>query len=479
MAKYTKVEAIELVSQNIRSSTEEEILKRIQNLQKTVVSQVHTHVEDIFRLTDKDILDEKLLFVIAEKGYTRVPIFETNNLMRYILNTRDLLTVPLSPTLTIGKYLSGFDQKPEIRVVLADTPVIVVLIEMLRTQNHMYTVVRCDGPSQLLGYDGSDSVWSKNRRAKPHEDQSVLAWLKEPIGPGEIPQPAKLNLIQMLFSAHPKLKEKGFDLRMAHQAMNSSVLYQTKRDTIVCRKGEIIKRIFVIYVGGLIVDKNNYIAPIIHGIELLKELCETEIYRNREILAVSQNTLLLQKGTVFYWLSPTDLLNQLIFSKKKKIAKEFFIGINSQIKVESLSQTKDFVPAEFESLTNKQHPTQTEILWKECETKEKTFKHFCKQLPDETREWTINEERADDTQFDTEMDSERIQRSNKTSKGVSRAAVSQSGTAVLPIDCSSLLSPTCHSPPKTQESFTQLGETQSREATPQPKQESRVTRGDS
>ncbi|CAJ0924779.1 unnamed protein product, partial [Mesorhabditis belari] len=56
--------------------------------------------------------------------------------------------------------------------------------------------------------------------------------------------------------------------------------------SFACRKGEVIKRIFVIFVGGLIVDKSSYIAAIIHGIELLKELFETQKYRNREILAV-------------------------------------------------------------------------------------------------------------------------------------------------------------------------------------------------
>ncbi|CAJ0575328.1 unnamed protein product, partial [Mesorhabditis spiculigera] len=406
MAKYNFEEAQALLDQNMRNMPGEGILAKAKKLQRTVVGSVLTTVDQTFRLSADDVLDAQMLSTIAEKGYTRIPIFDANcAITRYVLNTRvffgnrashfvkDLLTITPSPKLTIKTYLTKQSpaNKQEVRVVLADAPVSAVLLEMLRSQNHFYAVVRCDaGPYQLLGYvsledlmeevfgeiqDGSDSVWSTNRRAKGHEDQSILDWLREPIGPGEIPQHAKLKLIQILFSCAPILKQMGFDFRMAHQALNSSALFRASADVVVSKQGQPNRRIIVLYSGSASINGKLVQAPHVYG------------------AAVIEKFLSVKKDSIFYCLTPEDFLNQLISSTRKTFAKEFLIGLAGENKHGPIVRPRETLPEPFELLKDKLHPTESKGgAWRRADPKllEKSFR--LKAPPDETQEWTTVDE---------------------------------------------------------------------------------------
>uniref|UniRef100_A0A914Z6N5 CNNM transmembrane domain-containing protein n=1 Tax=Panagrolaimus superbus TaxID=310955 RepID=A0A914Z6N5_9BILA len=103
---------------------------------------VMTIIEKVFMLPDTEIISEKLVRNIAEKGYTRIPIYknENKNDIIGIINVKDLVPIDQKCGLTIGTVLQIWQRSKHFRFVLPDFYIQQLLKEMKRGQSMAFVI---------------------------------------------------------------------------------------------------------------------------------------------------------------------------------------------------------------------------------------------------------------------------------------------------------------------------------------------------
>eukprot|EP01104_Vermistella_antarctica_P001228 TRINITY_DN1128_c0_g1_i1.p1 TRINITY_DN1128_c0_g1~~TRINITY_DN1128_c0_g1_i1.p1 ORF type:complete len:606 (-),score=152.92 TRINITY_DN1128_c0_g1_i1:143-1960(-) len=111
------------------------------------VQQVMTPLEDVFMVEVRDILDEQLVSVIWEKGYSRVPVYDKDrqNIVG-LLFAKDLALLNPKAGLPVSRLLPMYGRK--LPRVFHDVPLNEMLAEFKAGQSHMAVVRRVndEGP---------------------------------------------------------------------------------------------------------------------------------------------------------------------------------------------------------------------------------------------------------------------------------------------------------------------------------------------
>ncbi|KRZ77038.1 Metal transporter CNNM2 [Trichinella papuae] len=130
----------------------EEIVTGALELARKTVSDVMTHIRDVFMLSSDVVLTPSAVNDIVRAGYTRIPVFEGQNrdAVISILNVKDLALLDPEDLIPL-RNVCKFYQHP-VRFVLEDTPLSVMLEEFKQGHYHMALVQRIvdDGESDPM-----------------------------------------------------------------------------------------------------------------------------------------------------------------------------------------------------------------------------------------------------------------------------------------------------------------------------------------
>ncbi|KRZ22305.1 Metal transporter CNNM2 [Trichinella pseudospiralis] len=156
---YNKERLLELIrlskegkAGDLRDCQEVQIVTGALELARKTVSDVMTHIRDVFMLSSDVVLTPSAVNDIVRAGYTRIPVFEGQNrdAVISILNVKDLALLDPEDLIPL-RNVCKFYQHP-VRFVLEDTPLSVMLEEFKQGHYHMALVQRIvdDGESDPM-----------------------------------------------------------------------------------------------------------------------------------------------------------------------------------------------------------------------------------------------------------------------------------------------------------------------------------------
>ncbi|KRZ77040.1 Metal transporter CNNM2 [Trichinella papuae] len=156
---YNKERLLELIrlskegkAGDLQDCQEVQIVTGALELARKTVSDVMTHIRDVFMLSSDVVLTPSAVNDIVRAGYTRIPVFEGQNrdAVISILNVKDLALLDPEDLIPL-RNVCKFYQHP-VRFVLEDTPLSVMLEEFKQGHYHMALVQRIvdDGESDPM-----------------------------------------------------------------------------------------------------------------------------------------------------------------------------------------------------------------------------------------------------------------------------------------------------------------------------------------
>ncbi|KAK0042373.1 metal transporter CNNM4 [Biomphalaria pfeifferi] len=139
---YSKDKLQELIKMTADSrvlqDNEANIMSGAMQLTNKYVKEVMTKIADVFMLGINRTLNYETMTEIMKHGYTRVPVFDSENNITYLLNTKDLALIDPDDCIPLSTVCKFYDHRP--LYVDHDCKLDTILQEFLKGDSHMAVV---------------------------------------------------------------------------------------------------------------------------------------------------------------------------------------------------------------------------------------------------------------------------------------------------------------------------------------------------
>ncbi|CAI2355845.1 unnamed protein product [Caenorhabditis sp. 36 PRJEB53466] len=118
-------------------------------LTKKSVRDVMTDIDDVFMLSEDQILNAETMTIISDSGYTRIPVYEKNNKnkVKNLLYVSDLALIGKDNNITV-KAVAGFNKR-RLRIVDENMPLVSLMDEFKMGEYHLAMVAKAQEVKKL------------------------------------------------------------------------------------------------------------------------------------------------------------------------------------------------------------------------------------------------------------------------------------------------------------------------------------------